>query len=104
VVVVVVLVVVGIDTVRSNQNGSQWVVNVDTRSSLPAKVEVEECQELRSQGGGRATRGGVDNDPFTGRHSVDEDDDDNNKPLDIRCYSASRGSDIRDEEKQEGPK
>jgi hypothetical protein len=46
----------------------------------------------------------VDNDPFTGRHSVDEDDDDNNKPLDIRCYSASRGSDIRDEEKQEGPK
>jgi hypothetical protein len=47
---------VGIDTVRSKENGSQWIANVDTRSSLPADVEVEveaeveECQELRSQG------------------------------------------------------
>jgi hypothetical protein len=34
--------------------------------SMPTpEVEVEECQELRSQGGGRATRGGMHNDPFT---------------------------------------
>ena len=32
------------------------------------------------------------------------DDDDNNNPLDIRFYSSSRGSEICDEEKQEGPK
>jgi hypothetical protein len=32
------------------------------------------------------------------------DDDDNNNPLDIRFYSSSCGSEIRNEEKQEGPK
>jgi hypothetical protein len=46
----------------------------------------------------------VDTDPFTRRNSVDKDDDNNNNPLDIRYYSASRGSEIRGEEKQEGPK
>ena len=50
VVVLVILVVVGIDTVWSKENGSQWVANVDTGSSLLADVEVEECQELWSQG------------------------------------------------------
>jgi hypothetical protein len=44
---------------RSKQNGGHLGGNVNATSSVPVEVEmeVEKCQELRSQGGGRATRG-----------------------------------------------